>query len=163
MFNVQAEALNNKINMQRRKKEKKRKDGKLCNWWLFIHPFINKIIELLIKQYCHFTMYCCPRIVKENSLMRISFFCFMFTSVTSELTAPPLNLPILCWSWRCSWQMCPFTIALECWHKEAAAYWMCSSRRRIQKLSICKLEARILLFWREDPNLTFDGPFFLIF
>lgn len=40
---------------------------------------------------------------------------------------------------------------------------MCSSRRRIQKLSICKLEARILLFWREDPNLTLDGPYFFYF
>lgn len=112
MFYVPSKALINKRNTQEKinkiHKCRRQANDAACNWWLFISPFLNKIIKTLIKQHCHFTLYRCPRAVKEDSPTRLSFFCLMFTSLASE---PTPNRLILRRSWRCCWQTRPFTIA----------------------------------------------------
>lgn len=136
---------------------KKTANDAACNWWLFISPFLNKIIKTLIKQHCHFTLYHCPRAVKEDSPTRLSFFCLMFTSLASELTP---NRLILCGSWRCCWQTRSPRFNGANTKKQPPTGWA-HLGRRFHKHSIWKLEARLLLFWHGDPDLP--GFFFLYF
>lgn len=126
----------------------------MCNWWLFIRPFINKIIETLIKQHSHFTLYRCPHAVKEDSLMRLSFFCLMFTSVTSELTPPPNRTT------HSLLKLKMFLANASSYRKKQPPTGWAHLGYRFHKHSIWKLEARMLLFWRGNPDLTYEGSCF---